>query len=99
MATTNATQDSTSRQSPGPRWVDHRAANQEDLDQQIFSAGYNGDVIRRFLGFVSPYRNVLIIGVIAVVIFALSVLALPWIIRTTVNDVFRHRPTVRRRRP
>ncbi len=87
MATTDTTQGSTTDQSPGPKWVDHRNANQEDLDQQIFSAGYNGDVVRRFLGFVGPYRNVLIIGVIAVIIFALSVLALPWIIRTTVNDV------------
>ena len=88
MASTDATQgrpsdDNSSR----PRWVDQRDAQQRDLDQEIFSAGYNGDVIRRFLGFVGPYRNVLIIGIIAVVIFALSVLALPWIIRTTVNDV------------
>lgn len=88
MATTDATQDRpTDKQSSRPQWVDQRNANQEDLDQQIFSAGYNGDVVRRFLGFVSPYRNVLIIGIIAVIIFALSVLALPWIIRTTVNDV------------
>ncbi len=88
MATTDATQGRPAdNQSHRPRWVDERRANQEDLDQQIFSAGYNGDVVRRFLGFVSPYRNVLIIGVIAVIIFALSVLALPWIIRTTVNDV------------
>ena len=87
MATSDTTQDRSADQSSRPRWVDHRAANQEDLDQQIFSAGYNGDVVRRFFSFVSPYRNVLIIGIIAVIIFALSVLALPWIIRTTVNDV------------
>ena len=88
MASTDATQGRPAdNKSPRPRWVDERNANQADLDQQIFSAGYNGDVVRRFLGFVGPYRNVLIIGIIAVVIFALSVLALPWIIRTTVNDV------------
>ena len=87
MATSDTTQDRSADQSSRPRWVDHRAANQEDLDQQIFSAGYNGDVVRRFFSFVSPYRNVLIVGIIAVIIFALSVLALPWIIRTTVNDV------------
>ena len=88
MATTDATKGGPAdNQSPRPRWVDENRANQEDLDQQIFSAGYNGDVVRRFFGFVSPYRNVLIIGIIAVIIFALSVLALPWIIRTTVNDV------------
>ncbi len=88
MATTDATQGRpTDDQSPRPQWVDDRNAQQRDLDQEIFSAGYNGDVIRRFLGFVSPYRNVLIIGIVAVIIFALSVLALPWIIRITVNDV------------
>ncbi len=88
MASTDATQGRPAdNKSSRPRWVDERSANQADLDQQIFSAGYNGDVVRRFLGFVGPYRNVLIIGIVAVVIFALSVLALPWIIRTTVNDV------------
>lgn len=88
MATTDATQGRPSGDQPSrPTWVDQRDAQQRDLDQEIFSAGYNGDVIRRFLGFVSPYRNVLILGIIAVIIFALSVLALPWIIRTTVNDV------------
>lgn len=88
MATSDTTQDHPSQnESSRPTWVDQRNAQQRDLDQEIFSAGYNGDVIRRFLGFVSPYRNVLILGIIAVIIFALSVLALPWIIRTTVNDV------------
>ncbi len=88
MATTDATQGPTAdNQSPRPRWVDEVRANQQDLDQQIFSAGYNGDVVRRFFRFVGPYRNVLIVGIIAVIIFALSVLALPWIIRTTVDDV------------
>ena len=88
MASSDTTQDRHSDdQSSRPQWVDQRDAQQRDLDQEIFSAGYNGDVVRRFLGFVSPYRNVLIIGIIAVIVFALSVLALPWIIRTTVNDI------------
>ncbi|MXZ02786.1 MAG: ABC transporter ATP-binding protein [Chloroflexi bacterium] len=88
MATSDTTQDHPSQnKSSRPTWVDQRDAQQRDLDQEIFSAGYNGDVIRRFMSFVGPYRNVLILGIIAVIIFALSVLALPWIIRTTVNDV------------
>lgn len=88
MATSDTTQDHPSQnKSSRPTWVDQRDAQQRDLDQEIFSAGYNGDVIRRFMSFVGPYRNVLIIGIVAVIIFALSVLALPWIIRTTVNDV------------
>ena len=89
MATSSdASQDTASeRQTPPPKWVDQRNAQQRDLDQEIFSAGYNGDVVRRFWGFVRPYRNVLILGIVAVIIFALSVLALPWIVRTTVNDI------------
>ena len=87
MASTDATQnrqaDSGNRR---PNWVDSRNPV-GDLDEQIFSAGFSGDVIKRFWGFVSPYRNVLIIGIIAVLIFALSTLALPWIVRTTVDGV------------
>lgn len=67
------------------RWVERRG-QVGDTDQQIFSAGYNGDVIRRFFRFVRPYRRVLVIGLIAVLVFALTSLALPWIVRVTVDD-------------
>ncbi len=87
MASGEATRDRRSgREQARPRWVDEQKAG-GDLDEQIFSAGFNGDVVRRFWRFVSPYRGVLIIGVIAVLLFAASTLALPWIVRTTVNDV------------
>ena len=78
----NQTADDQSR----PRWVDGRRPT-GDLDEEIFAAGFSGDVVRRFWGFVRPYRGVLIIGLIAVLIFAASTLALPWIVRTTVNDI------------
>ena len=69
-----------------PAWVDQRRPS-GDLDEQIFSAAFSGDVIRRFWRFVRPYRGVLSIGLIAVLLFAGSTLALPWIVRITVNDV------------
>ena len=69
-----------------PAWVDQRRST-GDLDEQIFSAAFSGDVIRRFWRFVRPYRGVLSIGLIAVLLFAGSTLALPWIVRITVNDV------------
>ncbi len=71
---------------PRPAWVDQRRPS-GDLDEQIFSAAFSGDVIRRFWRFVRPYRGVLSIGLIAVLLFAGSTLALPWIVRITVNDV------------
>ena len=69
-----------------PAWVDQRRPS-GDLDEQIFSAAFSGDVIRRFWRFVRPYRGVLSIGLVAVLLFAGSALALPWIVRTTVKDV------------
>ena len=87
MASTHTTQRPKSdRGEPRPHWVDTRNSSR-DLDEEIFSAGFSGHVIRRFWGFVRPYRSVLIVGIIAVLIFALSTLALPWIVRITVNDV------------
>ena len=67
------------------RWVEKRGQI-GDTDQEIFSAGFNGDVIRRFFGFVRPYRSVLIVGLVAVLAFALTSLALPWIVRLTVDN-------------
>ena len=87
MASTNATRGRQSDSAESrPQWVDETNPS-GDLDQAIFSAAYSGDVIRRFWRFVRPYKRVLLIGLIAVLIFAGSTLALPWIVRTTVNDV------------
>ena len=87
MASKNATRERQSdNENPRPRWVDQRIPG-GDLDEAIFSAAFSGDIIRRFWRFVRPYRGVLIIGMIAVVVFAGSTLALPWIVRTTVNDI------------
>ena len=78
--------DDATRGDPRPYWVDARNPSR-DLDEEIFSAGFSGDVVRRFWGFVRPYRSVLIIGLVAVLLFALSTLTLPWIVRITVNNV------------
>lgn len=85
MATNqNTTQNYNTSAQDRIKWVD-RVGEVGDTDQIIFSAGFNGDVIRRFFGFVKPYRGVVIIGLITVLLFALSSLALPWIVRITVD--------------
>lgn len=89
MATANPTkptgQTESDRDRERLRWVETRGQI-GDTDQQIFSAGFNGDVIRRFFGFVRPYRGVLIIGLIAVLAFAITSLTLPWLVRLTVDN-------------
>ncbi len=66
------------------RWVDQQASI-GDTDQVIFGAAFNGQVIRRFFTFVRPYRGFVIIGLFTVLAFALSSLAIPWIVRLTVD--------------
>jgi ATP-binding cassette subfamily B multidrug efflux pump len=59
---------------------------QGDLDEQIFGAAYDGGVIRRFFGFVIPYKKRLYIAIGAVVVFTLTQLTIPLIIRHTIDE-------------
>ncbi len=81
---TKSSRTSDSKQGDQLKWID-RARQVADTDEIIFSAGFNGDVVRRFFAFVRPYRGLVIVGLIAVIAFALSSLALPWIVRLTVD--------------
>ncbi|MEX0761176.1 MAG: ABC transporter ATP-binding protein [Dehalococcoidia bacterium] len=49
-------------------------------DEQMFGAAFDGKVVRRFIGFLSPYRVLLYIAVGAVLTFTLTSLAVPLII-------------------
>ena len=66
------------------KWVDQTAPI-GDTDQVIFGAGFNGQVVRRFLAFVRPYRRYVIFGLITVLAFALTSLSIPWIVRSAVD--------------
>ena len=61
-------------------------ALRDDIDDRIFGAAYNGQVIRRFFGFMAPYRRNLIVAAVCVVIFTASQLAIPLIIRTAIDE-------------
>ena len=51
-----------------------------DMDD-VYGPSFDGEVFRRFLGFVAPYKKKVIVGLIAVLAFSLSTLALPLIIQ------------------
>jgi ATP-binding cassette subfamily B protein len=59
---------------------------QGDRDEQIFGASYDGSVIRRFFGFVMPYKKRLYIAIGAVVVFTLTQLTIPLIIRYVIDE-------------
>ena len=66
----------------------HDAANRlkDEIDERIFGAAFDGKVIRRFIGFMQPYRRALLFAVGCVVIFTGTQLLIPLIIRHTIDN-------------
>ena len=64
-----------------------RVGSQVNREEQMFGAAFNGDIVRRFLAFVRPYRARLWISVAAVLVFTFSQMAIPLIIRFVIDDV------------
>jgi ATP-binding cassette subfamily B protein len=58
--------------------------SQVDIEEAIFAA-FDGRIMRRFWGFISPYRRRLALGVLAVLAFVLSQIAIPLILRTVID--------------
>jgi len=56
-----------------------------DIDD-VFGPSFDGEVFNRFLGFVAPYKKKVIIGLIAVLAFSLTTLAVPLIVQYAVDD-------------
>src|SRR5512139_22238 len=58
----------------------------DDIDERIFGAAFNGRIIRRFFGFMAPYRGRLYVALGLVVLFTASQLSIPLIIRTVIDE-------------
>src|SRR5689334_1517427 len=61
------------------------SAFKESTDDKIFGAAFNGRVVRRFIGFMRPYRARLALAIASVVVFTASQLLIPLIISTAVD--------------
>jgi ATP-binding cassette subfamily B protein len=59
--------------------------SQINTEEQIFAA-FDGRIMRRFWGFVRPYRRRLALAVVAVLAFAASQIAIPLVLRTVIDD-------------
>lgn len=55
-------------------------------EEEMFGKAYDGRVIRRIWRFVHPYRGRMMIAVLAVLVFSLTQLALPLIIRFAIDN-------------
>ncbi len=65
--------------------IDRLRAASYDRDEEIFAAAYDGRIVRRFLTFMGPYKRTAIVSVVAVLIFTLTQLAVPLVIRETID--------------
>lgn len=57
----------------------------QETDEKIFGAAFNGRVIRRFISFIHPYRKRLMLAIASVVVFTVSQLAIPLVIRSAID--------------
>lgn len=60
--------------------------SQVERDEEMFGKAFNGHVIRRFSGFLKPYRVLLAVAIVAVLGFTASQLAIPLVIRYAVDN-------------
>jgi len=74
---------STSDARPPPLAV---VGDQVSDEEEMFGAAFDGAVLRRFWGFVRPYRRMLFLAIIGVVLFTLSQVMIPLLIRTAIDD-------------
>jgi ATP-binding cassette subfamily B protein len=72
--------------SPAPRPPLAVVGSQVSYDEEMFGAAFDGVVIRRFLGFVRPYRRLLSLGIGGVIVFTLTQVAIPLLLRHAIDD-------------
>jgi ATP-binding cassette, subfamily B, multidrug efflux pump len=56
------------------------------IKEEMFGRAFDGRIMSRIWGFVRPYRRLFIISVVAVLIFTLTQLAIPLVIRSAIDD-------------
>ncbi len=60
---------------------------QSNREEVMFGAAFDGRIVRRLLRFVVPYRRRLLFGLVAVLVFAATQLAIPLIVSNTFESV------------
>ncbi len=59
--------------------------DQVSEEEEMFGAAFDGVVLRRFWGFVRPYRRMLLIATAGVILFTLTQVMLPLLIRSAID--------------
>ena len=60
--------------------------SQVSWEEEMVAEAFDGVILRRFWGFISPYRRALLWGVVGVMVFTLSQVMIPLLLRFAVDD-------------
>ena len=60
--------------------------SQVSYDEEMFGAAFDGVVVRRFWEFIRPYQVMLWVGIIGVLVFTLTQVAIPLLVRHVIDD-------------
>ena len=58
----------------------------DEMDERIFGAAFDGHIIKRFARFIWPYRGRMAIALGAVIVFTLTELAIPLVVREAIDQ-------------
>ncbi len=72
-----------SNASPPPLAV---VGDQISDEEEMFGAAFDGEVLRRFWGFVRPYRRMLLFAAAGVILFTLTQIMIPLLIRAAIDQ-------------
>ncbi len=78
-----STHSEPSRSEHAPRAV---VGSQVSYEEEMFGAAFDGIVIRRFWQFLRPYRRLLWVGIAGVLVFTLTQVAIPLLMRFVIDD-------------
>jgi ATP-binding cassette subfamily B multidrug efflux pump len=82
-ATLNVEDDSEDRNRRPPRAV---VGSSLDREEEVFGKAYDPKIVRRIWAFVKPYRSQIYMSVAAVLVFTLTQLAFPLVIRYAIDN-------------
>lgn len=60
--------------------------SQIDVDEQMFGAAFDGHVVKRFMGYVGPYKRRIQLAIAAVLVFTAAQLSIPLVIRYAIDE-------------
>ena len=60
--------------------------SQVSQEEQMFGAAFDGQIVRRFLSYLRPYRGRLILAILAVLVFTATQIAIPLVVRDAIDQ-------------